>query len=413
MNIYFIIIISVLIGSYVANVLIEQLNIRHSTNEVPKEFEGYYNAATYEKSQIYLKETSRFGIAVDTIFTLLTIAFIVFGGFNFIDRIARSCKGGDYISGLIFAGILLIASDLLHIPFSAYATFVLEEKYGFNRTTVKTFILDILKTWLLTGVIGGSIYVIIIWFFEKTGGLAWLYCWGAVTLIQICLQFIAPAVILPLFNKFVPLSEGALKNAIENYARTQNFKLQGVFMVDGSRRSDKTNAFFTGFGKFRKIALFDTLIEKHSVDELVAILAHEIGHYKQKHIIKHLFISIITSCIMFFILSLFINNRELFEAFHMEKVSVYASLFFFGFLYAPIEMLLAIFSNTISRKHEFEADTYAINTHKKPEALILALKKLCVNNLSNLTPHPLKVFLTYSHPPVLARIKNIKKQCGI
>lgn len=409
MNVYFFIILIVLIGSYLVNVLIEQLNICNITNDVPKEFEGYYDAPTYKKSQKYLKETSRYGIIVDTIFTALTVAFIVLGGFNFVDRLARSFNGGEYTTGLIFAGILLLASDLAHIPFTAYATFVIEGKYGFNRTTVKTFILDILKTWLLIGVIGGPIFAIIIWFFEKTGGWAWLYCWGTVTVIQICLLFIAPAVILPLFNKFVPLDEGELKNAIENYARAQNFKIQGVFIVDGSRRSDKTNAFFTGFGKFRKIALYDTLIKKHTVEELVAILAHEIGHCKQKHIIKHLAMSILTSGIMFFMLSLFLNNRQLFTAFRMEALSIYASLFFFGFLYAPIEMLLSIFTNAISRKHEFEADAYSINTQKKPEAMILALKKLSINNLSNLTPHPMKVFLTYSHPPVLERIKRIRE----
>ena len=213
-------------------------------------------------------------------------------------------------TGLIFAGILLLLSQLIHIPFSAYATFVIEEKYGFNRTTVKTFIMDIFKSWLLMAVIGGVVFSIVLWFFEKTGTWAWLYCWGAMIIIQLFLSFIAPVVIMPIFNKFYPLEESELKSTIEDYARAQKFKIKGVFKMDASKRSSKSNAFFTGFGKFRRIVLFDTLIEKHTVDELVSVLAHEMGHYKKKHIITSMIISILTTGLMFFILSLFLNNRD-------------------------------------------------------------------------------------------------------
>jgi STE24 endopeptidase len=222
-------------------------------------------------------------------------------------------------------------------------------------------------------------------------------------------MFVAPVVIMPLFNKFVPLEEGDLKESIEAYARSQKFKLKGIFTMDGSKRSTKTNAFFTGFGRLRRIVLYDTLIEKHSLRELVSILAHEMGHYKKKHILKSIVISVLTTGLMFYILSMFINNQELFAAFKMEQTSIYASLIFFGFLYSPIQMVLSLFGNMLSRKHEYEADEYSVKTYREPVSMILALKKLSVDNLSNLTPHPLKVFLSYSHPPILKRIQAIRQ----
>jgi len=410
MNAYLLFILAILIGSYILDVVVEILNIRHLKTELPEEFAGYYDAEKYQTAQRYLKENTRFGLITETLFTPLTIAFILLGGFNYVDALARSFNLGPIPTGLVFTGILLFVSQLIHIPFSAYATFVIEEKYGFNRTTVKTFILDILKGWLLTALIGGIVFTVILWFFEKTGTWAWLYCWGAVTVIQLFLSFIAPVVIMPLFNKFIPLKESELKAAIEEYARAQTFKMKGVFTMDASKRSSKSNAFFTGFGRFRRIVLFDTLIEKQTVDELVSVLAHEMGHYRKKHILKSVLISIATTGLMFFIMSLFINNTGLFAAFRMEHTSIYASLLFFGFLYAPIEMVLSIAGTMLSRKHEYEADAYAVTTYRKPDAMITALKKLSVDNLSNLTPHPLKVFLSYSHPPVLERIKAIRKQ---
>lgn len=409
MNIYLMIILFILIGNYLLDIVLETLNVRHVKTELPKEFVGYYDAEKYKKAQNYLKENTRFGIITDTITTPILLVFILIGGFNFVDQIARNFQFGSILTGLIFAGILMFASQIISIPFSIYSTFVIEEKYGFNRTTVKTFILDILKSWLLTVIIGGSIFLVILWFFNKAGDWAWVYCWIAVVLFQIILTFIAPIVIMPLFNKFFPLEDGELKTGIENYAKSQHFKMKGVFKMDASKRSTKSNAFFTGFGKFRRIVLFDTLIKKHTVDELVSVLAHEMGHYKKKHILKSILISIITTGLMFFILSLFINNQGLFSAFKMQHTSIYASLFFFAFLYTPINMVISIFSNILSRKHEYEADTYAVTTYGKPESMISALKKLTVDNLSNLTPHPLKVFLNYSHPPVLERIQSMRR----
>jgi STE24 endopeptidase len=409
MNIYLVIILTVLVGSYVLNLIVESLNIRHLRTELPKEFEEYYDADKYKQAQNYLKENTGFEIITDTIFLAIILTFILLGGFNIVDQFARNFHLGLIPTGLIFAGVLLLTFQILHIPFSVYHTFVIEEKYGFNKTTVKIFILDILKSWLLATLIGGAAFSGILWFFGKAGSLAWLYCWVALILFQIFLVFIAPVVIMPLFNKFTPLEEGELRKAIEGYAKSQSFKMKGVFKMDGSRRSTKSNAFFIGFGKFKRIVLFDTLIEKHTVSELVSVLSHEIGHYKKKHIFKFMLISTITTGLMFFLLSLFINNQGLFLAFKVEEVSIYASLFFFGFLYAPINMVFSILTNVFSRKYEYEADAYVASTYRQPEAMITTLKKLSVDNLSNLTPHPLKVFLHYTHPPVLKRIQAIRK----
>lgn len=409
MNGFLLIILGVLIGAYLLDLIVDTLNVRHVTTVLPEEFEGYYDADKYEKSQRYLRENTRFGIISDTITTPITIAFILFGGFNIVDQFARGFNLGSILTGLIFAGILLLASQILSIPFSIYSTFVIEEKYGFNKTTPKIFILDMLKSWLLIAVIGGIVLSVVLWFFENAGPLAWFYCWIAVTLFQIFLMFIAPVVIMPVFNKFIPLEGGELKQAIEDYARSQEFKLKGIFTMDGSKRSTKTNAFFTGFGRFRRIVLYDTLVEKHTVKELVSILAHEMGHYKKKHILKSIGLSILSTGLMFGILSLFLNNRGLFAAFKMQEISIYASLLFFGFLYSPIQMGLSIFGNMLSRRHEYDADEYAVKTYNASASMIVALKKLSVENLSNLTPHPLKVFLSYSHPPVLERIRAIRR----
>ncbi|MBL7084521.1 MAG: M48 family metallopeptidase [Candidatus Omnitrophica bacterium] len=409
MNIYLVIILVILIGEYLLNLVVENLNVKSATTLLPKGFAGYYDAGKYRKSQNYLKENTHFALIKNTIFTLIILTFILLGGFNFADRLARELGLGPILTGLIFAAILMLAGQILSIPFSVYHTFVIEEKYGFNKTTVRTFVLDIVKNLILGAVIGGIVFSAVLWFFAKMSSWAWVYCWIGVTLFQLFLLFVAPVIILPLFNKFIPLERGELKEAIERYAASQEFKIKGIFKMDASRRSTKANAFFTGFGKYRRIALFDTLIARHTVDELVSVLAHEIGHYKKRHIIKRVIISTLATAVMFFILSLFINNRGLFAAFKMDELSIYASLFFFAFLYTPINLVFSVLTNIFLRRHEYEADRFAVCTYKNPEAFIAALKKLSVDNLSNLTPHPLKVFLDYSHPPILQRIQAIRQ----
>ena len=408
MNLYLFIILFILIGHYILDLIVDTLNVRHIETVLPREFDGYYDTEKYKKSQEYLKENTRFGIIGESINTPVIIAFILLGGFNIVDRFARSFGLEPITTGLIFAGVLLAAFYIFNIPFSIYRTFVIEEKYGFNRTTPRTFLLDILKGALLVLIIGGIVLSGVLWFFEKAGVWAWLYCWFAMSIFQAFLMFLAPVLIMPVFNKFTPIEEGDLKEAVEGYAKSQKFKMKGLFTMDGSKRSTKSNAFFTGFGKFRRIVLFDTLIQRQTLEELVSVLAHEMGHYKKGHILKSMLISFFSTGLIFFILSLFMNNRDLFAAFKMDEVSIYGSLFFFGFLYAPIEMLLSLLGHMLSRKYEYDADAFAVETYGKPDSMITALKKLSTDNLTNLTPHPLNVFLNYSHPPVLDRIKAIR-----
>jgi STE24 endopeptidase len=407
MNIYGIIILTTLLFSYLLNLITDLLNLKYLKPDLPEEFEGIYDAETYRKSQEYTRVSTRFGFLTSTFGILLTLTFWLAGGFNYLDFIVSSWEFHPILTGLVYIGILIFVRSILSLPFSVYDTFVIEEKFGFNKTTVITFFTDILKGLLLSVILGGPLLAGLLFFFDYAGAQAWIYCWAATTIFSLIIQFIAPTWIMPLFNKFTPLEDGDLKTEITKYAESVKFQLKGLFVIDGSRRSSKSNAFFTGFGKNKRIALFDTLIEKHTTPELVAVLAHEIGHYKKKHILKSMVISILHMGLVFYLLSLFLGNKGLFDAFYMENMSVYAGLIFFGMLYAPIEMILSIFMQVFSRKNEYEADKYASDTTGKPADLIDALKKLSVNNLSNLTPHPLNVFLNYSHPPVLHRIRAL------
>jgi len=408
MNGYLIFILALLVFNWLLSLIVETLNVRNVSTEIPAEFEGIYDDEKYATSQRYLKDNTRFGQIQAGIMLPLTIAFILLGGFSWINNLAQAASDHMILQGLVFGGILIVIGQIVGTPFSIYSTFVIEEKYGFNKTTAKTFIIDILKGLLLTVLLGAPIFALILWIFDAVD-LAWLWAWGALSAIQLFILFIAPVAILPLFNKFTPLEEGDLRSKIEDFANAQKYKLSGIFKIDGSKRSTKSNAYFTGFGKTKRIALFDTLIDNHSIAELVGVLAHEIGHCKLGHIKKSIVISLASSLLMFFILSLFITKPELHAAFQIDGTPLYAGLIFFGFLYAPISMILSLLGNILSRKHEFEADAFAAETTKEPGEMINALKTLSVDNLSNLTPHPLKVFLEYSHPPVLERIKALRK----
>ena len=407
MNGYLIFILALLVFNWLLSLIVETLNVRNVSTGIPAEFQGVYDEEKYAKSQRYLRDNTRFGQIQAAIMLPLTIAFILLGGFRWINGIAMAASDHMIIRGLVFGGLLILIGQIAGLPFSLYDTFVIEERYGFNKTTPRTFILDILKGWLLTLLLGAPVFALVLWIFDSVPH-AWLWAWGSLSVIQLFILFIAPVVILPLFNKFTPLEEGSLRSKIEAFAAGQNYKLSGIFKIDGSRRSTKSNAYFTGFGKTKRIALFDTLIEKHTAEELTGVLAHEIGHCKLGHIKKGLLISLASSLLMFFILSLFITRQGLYSAFGIEGTPLYAGFIFFGFLYAPISILLGLLGNILSRKHEYEADAFAAKTTGHPAEMISALKKLSVDNLSNLTPHPLKVFLHYSHPPVLQRIKALR-----
>ena len=408
MNVYLVIIIAALLGRYLLELVTDILNVRHVRTELPDEFRDVFDEDRYRKSQQYLRDTTRFGVVEDTVVTAVVLAFLLAGGFNALDGLVRRLTSWPIPAGLLFGGVLVVASRLLALPFTLYDTFVIEERYGFNRTTPRTFVLDLLKACLLLALIGGPVFAAILWFFQWAGSMAWLYCWAALSVFQVILVFLAPYVILPLFNKFVPMQDGELRRAVEGYAAGQDFKMRGVFTMDGSRRSAKSNAFFTGFGRSRRIVLFDTLVARHSVAELVAIVAHEMGHYKMKHVPRAIARSIVKTGLTFYLLSLLIGNEGLFAAFRMEHVSVYAGLIFFGFLYTPIGMALSLVENALSRRDEYSADAFAARTAGDAESMIRGLKRLSADNLSNLTPHPLAVFLHYGHPPVLARIEALR-----
>lgn len=412
MNIFLILIICIIIVSYLLDIIVSLLNINALQTELPKEFCEDFDKDEYAKSQEYTKDTTKLSIIENSFTTFSTLLFIILGGFNFIDIWVRSFGFAEIPTGLLFIGALLLLSFLIQFPFSIYSTFVIEERFGFNRTTVLTYIGDLIKTLFLAVILGGPLLAGVLWFFINTGEYSWIYCWAGVVLFTFIIQFLAPVVIMPMFNKFMPLEAGPLSENIQQYAQKENFQIKGIFTMDGSKRSSKLNAFFTGFGKFRKIVFYDTLLEKLDDSEIIAVLAHEMGHFKLHHIPQMMLASILQSGIMFYLLSLFLLNEHLSAAFKMEYVSTYSSLIFFGFLYSPISLFVSIFFNYFSRKNEYAADHYAISSTNNKESLVTGLKKLSKANLSNLTPHPIHVFMHYSHPPILERVRKISNSAA-
>lgn len=409
MNIFAAVILAAILLQFLLDLVSNILNLRALKLEPPAALKDVFSPDAYRKSQRYLRENTQFGLLVSSFALALLLAFWFLGGFNWLDLLVRSWELNSIISGLLYTGILVVAYGIVMLPYSIYGTFVIEQRYGFNKTTPATFIADRLKGLLLAAVLGGPLLAGILAIFELAGVNAWLYCWSAVTGYVLVIEFIAPNWIMPLFNKFTPLQDGELRTAILGYAGSVAFPVQNLFVIDGSRRSSKSNAFFTGFGRNKRIALFDTLIAQHTIPELVAVLAHEIGHYKKKHIIWGMVISILHFGLLFFLLSLFIDNPLLYQAFYVQQPSVYTGLIFFGLLYTPAEFLLSILMSMLSRKFEYDADRFAAQTITDPSAMIAALKKLSADNLSNLTPHPFFIFLHYSHPPLLQRMEAIER----
>ena len=407
MNPYLIVIIASLVGVWLLQALASGLNVRRMRAEVPDGFGDVFDAQTYARSQRYVRANTLFAVVADGWSLVLVLAVILAGGFNWLDLAVRSLDLPPIPSGLVFVAVVGLAGSLAGLPFETYHTFVLENRFGFNTTSRKTFVADRLKGLALTVVLGGPLLAGVLYFFDRAGDAAWLWCWGLSTLFVLGVTYVAPTWILPLFNTFTPLEEGELRTAIEGYARKADFELDGIFVMDGSRRSTKGNAFFTGLGKRKRIALFDTLIREQTTEEIVAVLAHEVGHAKCGHIRKRLFTGVLRTGAVFFLMSLFLDSPGLFAAFGMEHMSTYAGLVFFVLLYTPISLALTVADNFISRRQEFEADAFSARTTGNGPAMISALKKLSVNNLSNLTPHPLSVWLEYGHPPVVERVRAL------
>jgi STE24 endopeptidase len=407
-TVIFWIIISILILDFVFESILDFLNSTRMSEKLPEEVKGIYDEDKYKKQQAYQKENRRFGLVSGGFSFLLILGMFLFYGFAFVDKIAWSFTSSPILAALIFFGILMFASDILNTPFSIYHTFVIEEKYGFNKTTPRIFILDKIKGWFLSALIGGGLLALIILIYQKTQDMFWIIAWLVVVAFSLFMTLFYSELIVPLFNKQSPLEEGDLRNSIEKFADKVGFELSNIFVIDGSKRSTKANAYFTGFGKKKRIVLYDTLTEEMSNEEIVSVLAHEIGHYKKKHVIQGLFISLIQTGIVLFIFSLLIDNPYLSKALGVEEPNFHIGLVAFGILYSPVSFLLGIFMNILSRKNEYQADAFAAENYT-PKPLENALKKLSVKNLSNLTPHPAYVFFNYSHPPLLKRLAHLKQ----
>lgn len=405
----FYIIIAIIIINFIKDKILDAINAKHYNDPIPKELNDVYDEEEYKKSQAYKATNYRFGIWTSLFSLVLTLGFLFLDGFEYVDNIARSYSDNPIIVGLIFFGIIMIASDIITTPFAYYKTFVIEERFGFNKTTKKTFVLDKLKGLLMMAIIGGGIIALIIWFYQITGNQFWLYAWGIVTVFTVFMNMFYSRLIVPLFNKQTPLQDGELRNKISNYAESVGFSLSKIFIIDGSKRSTKANAYFSGFGSEKRVTLYDTLVNDLEDEEIVAVLAHEVGHYKRNHIIFNLVTSVLLTGLTLYVLSVFISNPLLSNAIGVETPSFHVGLIAFGLLYSPISELTGLIMNYVSRVFEYQADDYAKNTYKA-EPLITSLKKLSKNSLSNLTPHKAYVFMHYSHPTLLDRITNLQKQ---
>jgi STE24 endopeptidase len=403
------VIIGISIVAFLFEQLLEILNLSVKRRELPAEIAGFYDRDKYVKSLNYHEELTRFGFLTSGLGFVASMAMLVFGGFGALDALLRPWFQNEILLALAFFGVLLIVSDILTLPFQLYSIFVIEEKYGFNKMTLRTFLLDKLKSYVLAAVIGGALLAVLIWLLQAVGPGFWIWFGAIGALLILCVNMFYTTLLLPLFNKLTPLPDGEVKTAIEDFARQINFPIDSIFVMDGSKRSAKANAFFSGIGARKKIVLYDTLIRNHTTPELVAVLAHEVGHFKKRHIIWSYALSIFQILMMLFILSKMVFNQDLSLALGGTQQAIHLNLLAFGILYAPISGVLRLIMSLYSRKNEFEADAYARETYDG-RALIDALKKLSVDNLSNLYPHPLYVFFHYSHPPLLQRLAALEKK---
>lgn len=401
------IIIGILVLDFLFEKYLDYLNTTTMSETLPDEVKGVYDEEKYRKQQAYQRENHRFGILTSSFSIAVTLAMFLFYGFALVDGWAWGLTSNAILAALIFFGILMFASDVISLPFSVYDTFKIEEKYGFNKTTPKTFVLDKIKGWLIGAVIGGGLLALVIFIYQKTGNLFWVYAWLVVGVFSVFMAMFYSNLIVPLFNKQTPLEEGELRDAISGFSKKVGFKLDNIFVIDGSKRSTKANAYFTGLGAKKRIVLYDTLINDLEIDELVAVLAHEIGHYKKKHVVQGLLIGLLQTGVVLFIFGLLIDNQNLSRALGVEQPNFHIGLVAFGVLYTPISFFTGIFMNMLSRKNEYQADRFAAENYGS-EPLASALKKLSVKNLSNLTPHKAYVFFHYSHPTLLQRLAFLK-----
>jgi STE24 endopeptidase len=394
--------------SYLFDQILDYINLRYHRTDIPDQIAEFYDQEKYLKSLAYHRALTNFSFLTSAFGFILSMIMLVTGGFGWIDSLLRTSIDNDIMLALIFFTVISLASDILTIPFQLYSTFVIEEKFGFNKTTYKTFIIDKLKGYLLGALIGAPLLALLIYLIQVIGPSFWIWFACIASVFIFFVNMFYASLILPLFNKLTPLPEGDLKNAICEFAKRVNFPLDNIFVIDGSKRSNKANAFFSGIGKKKKIVLYDTLISKHTTEELVAVLAHEVGHFKKRHIVWGFVFSILQVFFTLFILSLMVYNENLSIALGGTQLAIHLNLIAFAILFSPISGITGILMSMYSRKNEFEADAYARETFSAV-ALGQALKRLSVDSLSNLYPHPLYVFFHYSHPPLLQRLKALER----
>lgn len=405
-NTILVIILSITVVSYLFDQILDFLNLKSQRNDIPGEVEAFYEKEKYLRSLAYHRDLAKFSFITSAFSFALSLAMLVSGGFGWIDAWLRPFIQNEIFLALAFFGVLMLASDILTIPFQWYSTFVIEEKYGFNKTTARTFLSDKLKGYLLAAVVGGSMLSALIFLIQTIGPSFWIWFSVIAALFVLFINMFYTSLILPMFNKLTPLPDGDLKTAIESFSKKVNFPLDSIFVIDGSKRSKKANAFFSGIGKKKKIVLYDTLLENHTTDELVAVLAHEVGHFKKKHIIRGYFLSIFQIVLTLFVLSRMVYSENVSLALGGSGMAIHLNLLAFGILFSPISGITGFFMNMYSRKNEYEADAYARETFDG-NALSNALKKLSVDSLSDLYPHPLYVLFHYSHPPLLKRLSAL------
>lgn len=401
-------IIGLVIFNYLFSTVLDFINGKNWRTEIPPVMKDFYHEDKYLKAKNYSKEKGKVSLISSTLSTLITLLFLVFDGYGWLDNFISLYYDIPFLKSGVFFLVLFILSDFISIPFSCYNTFVIEEKYGFNKTTVKTFVLDKIKGYLLTLIIGGVLLFGAIYIVSLLENDFWVWLWVSLSFILLLVNMFYADLIVPIFNKLTPLENGSLREKIEFYTNKVGYSLKNIYIIDGSKRSSKANAFFSGLGPRKTIALYDTLVEKHTEEELVAVLAHEVGHYKKKHVFTSLFLTIFQLGLMCFLLETCLKVGEISQALGGKEMVFHLGLVAFGILYSPLGTILSILMNINSRKNEFEADHYAKTTYSGV-ALELALKKLSVDSLSNLYPHPLYTFIHYSHPPLLKRLSALNE----
>jgi len=406
-NLIFFLILIIPVTGFIIERYLNHLNSSMWSDTLPEKLKGICDGEEYKKTQLYEKDNKRLSFWSSTFNLAVILVMIIAGGFAMVDNLARTISMNAVIISLVFFGIIGFASDLINIPFNFYDTFIIEKNYGFNTMSLRTFITDHIKSWFIALLVGIPVLGLITWFYYKTGKNFWLYAWGLITVFSVFINLFYSELIVPLFNKQTPLEEGSLRTQIEAFSQKTGFRLRNIYVIDGSKRSTKTNAYFSGFGPKKRIVLYDTLQKELSEEEIVAVLAHEIGHYKKKHVLLSLFFSVIISGLMLFLLSVVVNSPSLSQALGSHNSSFHLGLIVFGILYSPVSLIIGMMTNYVSRRNEFAADRF-VKDNYKPEILAEALKKLTVKNLSNMMPHPAYVFFHYSHPPLLRRLEKLE-----